>query len=63
MLAGAGVLPSTFSASEFTEDRVAAILTSGKELLRMIEEGDPNSEDETARDTYRTYFRTTPSVN
>ena len=63
MLAGAGVLPSTFDPSEFTEDRVAAILLSGKELLRMIEDGDPNSEDQTARDTYRTYFRTAPTVN
>ena len=56
MLRGAGVLPSTFDLSEFNEDNVAELLVTGREVLRMIEEGDPNSEDGTARDLYRTYF-------
>src|ERR1035437_9617154 len=58
MLAGAGVLPSTFDASEFTEEKVSALLTSGIEVLRMVKAGDPNSEDAEARGIYRTYFAT-----
>ena len=63
MLAGAGVLPSTFDASEFTEDRVSALLTTGIEVLRMVKAGDPNSEDAEARDIYRTYFATGSSTD
>ena len=63
MLAGAGVLPSTFDASEFTEDRVSALLTTGIEVLRMVKAGDPNSEDTEARDIYRTYFAASSSPN
>lgn len=63
MLLGAGVLPSTFDASEFTEEKVAVLLTSGMEVLRMVKEGDANSEDETARYLYRTYFGANTSAN
>src|ERR1035437_5082551 len=63
MLAGAGVLPSTFDASEFTEARVEGLLTTGVEVLRMIKAGDPNSEDAEARDIYRTYFAASTTPN
>src|ERR1035437_9030023 len=64
MLAGAGVLPSTFDTSEFTEEKVAVLLTSGMEVLRMVKEGDANSDDETARDLYRKFFAgTSPSTD
>ena len=63
MLQGAGVVPSTFDASEFTEDKVSELLTSGIEVLRMVKAGDPNSEDATARDLYRNYFATSPTAN
>jgi hypothetical protein len=63
MLAGAGVLPSTFDPAEFTESKVDALLTSGIEVLRMVKAGDPNSADATARDLYRDYFATSTTAN
>ncbi len=50
------MLPSTFDPEEFTEEKVYTLLTSGIEVLRMVRAGDPNSDDETARDIYRKFF-------
>lgn len=61
MLVGAGVLPSTFDLSNFNEETVDQLITTGMELLRMIKEGDPNSDDKIARDTYRDYFAVSDS--
>lgn len=63
MLAGAGVLPSTYEASDFTEDKVDELLTTGIEVLRMIKEGDSQSADDTARTLYRDFFNTGTSIN
>ena len=60
MLRGADLLPSTFNTSELTEERVTEMLTTGIALLTMILEGDPNSDDATARTIYREFFSSTP---
>src|ERR1035437_1990911 len=56
MLLGAGVLPSTFDASEFTEEKVDVLLVTGSEVLRMLQEGSSESDDKAAREIYEAYF-------
>jgi len=63
MLAGAGVLPSTFDPDDLTEAKVTELLDTGIEVLRMIKEGDSDSGDSTARELYRNFFDITTSVH
>lgn len=53
---GKAVCHSTFDASEFTEEKVAVLLVTGSEVLRMLQEGSSESDDQSAREIYSTYF-------
>ena len=57
MLQGAGVVPSIFNLDELDANTANELLTTGREVLRMLQEGDDTSDDAGAREVYQTYFR------
>lgn len=63
MLRGADLLPSTFSFDSLTEEQVTEFLDTGMEVLRMIKEGDTESDNGEARELYRNFFNTATTVH
>jgi hypothetical protein len=72
MLAGAGLLPSTFKIPKtvddvvnlgLTDDAARDVLTSIGELARMIRDGDGETTDEFADSIYREYFSGNSAAN
>lgn len=65
MLRGAGLVPSTFedTINNITEDDVSTMLDTLSEVIRMVKEGDPNSDDNGARNFYGKYLATEPPAD
>jgi hypothetical protein len=55
MLQGLVALPS-ISKDDLTDEKVAEFLVTGSEVLRMLQEGSSESNDQSAREIYSTYF-------
>ena len=55
IIQGVGVLPS-ISKDDLTDERVAEFLSTGREVLRMLQEGSNETDDKSARELYDTYF-------
>jgi hypothetical protein len=49
------VLPS-ISKDDLTDEKVDEFLTSGREVLRMLQEDSSETDDKSARELYDTYF-------
>jgi hypothetical protein len=48
---------------DITEEQVTEFLDTGMEILRMIKEGDPQSDDGTARELYDDFFNIAASTD
>jgi hypothetical protein len=55
MLQGLVALP-LISKDDLTDEKVTEFLTSGREVLRMLQEDSSETDDKSARELYDTYF-------
>jgi hypothetical protein len=58
MLRGADLFPTTFDIEGMSEEQIAVMLNTCIETLRMVRDGDTESDNGEARELYSTFFAT-----